>query len=262
MTHIIYFNIRLIIAGVLLALGGTLLCGIIPPKLRGSIFDSSRKCIGMAIMTMPVSTILIYFASLRFQGCNLHVVSYLTACYIISILVTIGFIPLLGGKFNFRQWRFIRGLISIPFFAMPIILTNIFGDEHSVEIAKVATTILLIMAILYQSYIFIKLYREAIQRGNNYYSDDVEVDINWIITSVFAFFSLEMICAISTFFTNMGFTAELLLTIYRAATIIYVFSQFIKFMSNFEKMISISDDAQIDDPKAEEEVKGYRLLTA
>ncbi|MFI3295531.1 MAG: AraC family transcriptional regulator [Rikenellaceae bacterium] len=261
MTHLIYFNIRLIIAGMLLTLGAYLFSGIIPSKLRGSIFDSSRKCIGLAVMVMPLSTILVYFASLRFQGFNLHVVSYLTACYTISILVTVGFVPLLGGKFNFRQWRFIRGLISIPFFAMPMILTNIYGDEQSVEIAKIATTVLLMVTISYQSYIFFKFYRVAIRRGDNYYSEDIKVDINWIVRSVLAFFSLEMICAISTFFSDMGFAAELLLTIYRVATIVYVFSQFMQFMKNFESKMGVCNELQLDEVKLHDPEAYYKSLS-
>ncbi len=255
MNQSIYFNFRLVVAGILLTLGACLLWGAIPPKLRGTIFDSSRKCIGAAMMVMPLSTFLVYFLSLRSLMYNLHVASYLTACYLISILVTVGLVPLLAGRLNFKhphfRMRFIRGLIGVPIFALPMILANIFGDAHLAYISKIFTSILLLTAMTYQIYTFCVLYREAIRRGDNYYSDDVEVDINWIIKSAICFFALEVICVVSIFFPSMGYAAEMLLTLYRAATIAYVFGQFIRFMKNFEVMMSVSEESQIPEVEPE-----------
>ncbi len=246
----------------LTVIGGCLFWGVIPPKLRGGIFDGSRKCIGAAIMVMPLSTLVVYFLSLRTLMYNLHVASYLTACYLISILVTVGLVPLLGDKFNFRhphfRRRFIRGLLGVPIFALPMVLANIYGNEQSAEVAKLFTALLLFTAMTYQSVTFSRLYREAIRRGNNYYSEDIEVDIKWIIKSVVALFTLEIICASSIFFPSMGYEAEMALTIYRAVTIAYVFAQFVKFMKNFEDMMSA---CEIDD-EAEEQPNCYKALSA
>ncbi len=265
MTHLIYFNIRLIVAGVLLALGGTLLWGIIPSKLRNTIFDNSRKCVGVAMMVMPLSTFLVYFLSLRSLMYNLHITSYLTACYTISILVTVGFVPLLGGKLNFNnplfKKRFIRGLLGVPIFALPMILANIYGSEHSAEVTKHITFAMLATAMSYQSFTFYKHYREAIRRGNNYYSDDVEVDINWIIRSVIAIFSLEIVCALSIFLPGMDYYVEMGLTIYRVLTITYVFSQFVKFMKNYESMMSVCGNPLIDEVNVESDSAYSRSLS-
>ncbi len=265
MNHLLYFNIRLIIAGMLLIVGACLTWGVIPPKLRGTTFDSSRKCIGIAIMIMPFSTFVVYFLSLRTLMFNLHIASYLTACYSISILVTVGFVPLLGGTLNFKNLhfkkRFIRGLVGIPIFTLPMLLANIYGDEHMAQIMKFTTVAMLLLAFSYQSLTLGRLYRQAIRRGDNYYSDDVEVDISWIIKSVIAIYSLEIICIMSIFYPAMGYSVEMLLTIYRAVTIIYVFSQFIKFMMNFETMMSVCENPQIEDVNPNIDESYYQTLS-
>lgn len=265
MNHLLYFNIRLIIASMLLIVGACLAWGILPYKLRGTTFDSSRKCIGIAIMVMPFSTFVVYFLSLRTLMFNLHIASYLTACYAISILVTVGFVPLLGGTLNLRnphfRKRFIRGLVGIPFFALPMLLANIYGDEQLAQTMKFVTVAMLLMAFSYQSITLGKLYREAIKRGENYYSDDIEVDINWIIKSVIAIYSLEVICIMSIFYPAMGYAVEMHLTIYRAVTIIYVFSQFIRFMENFETMMSVCENPQIEEVNPNKDESYYHTLS-
>lgn len=43
MSDLVYFNIRLIIAGMLLVVGAFLFWGILPTKLRSCLFDSFFK---------------------------------------------------------------------------------------------------------------------------------------------------------------------------------------------------------------------------
>ncbi len=65
----------------------------------------------------------------------------------------------------------------------------------------------------------------------------------------------------SIFFTHMGYTAEMILTIYRVATITYVFRQFIKFMENFETRMSVSESPEIDEVDISNEETYYKTLT-
>lgn len=244
MSLALYLNIRLITASIILTLAVGLFLGIIPQKLRGTIYDSSRRVMAVALAIIPISTMLVYFLGLRLNNEIYHLILFFSSCYITSLLVTVSLISLLGNKLNFKDYRLIICIIFGVLMPIPLILARTYNSSTILDLATKITAVFLFSVVLFQCIIFRKYYKRAIQRVNNYYTDDIEVKIEWIIKSAYLLFSAQIVCSLSAFYLTMNLWIETVITLFRLFVSIYVFKSFIKFILDFtstKNMIEVSN---------------------
>ncbi len=255
----LYLNIRLIIASIMLTLAAGLFFGMIPQKLRGTIYDSSRKIMAVALSVLPIATMLVYFLGLRYDNMIDHLILFFISCYVTALLVTISLISLLGNKLNYRDYRFIISVAVGVLMPAPLIAAYFHNDPFVLELAIQATAVFLFAAILLQCTIFHKAYITAIRRVNNYYSDDVEVKIEWINKSAYLLFSAQIICSLSAFYLTMHLWLEVIITFFRLFVTFYVFKSFIKFILDYVYTSKIIETT-IREPEIDVDSNAYRSL--
>lgn len=248
MTVEFYLLFRLVMASLLLVVGLGLTFGLIPRKLRSTIFDTSRKVMGIAIITLPIVTIFSYALEIQRLHPHLSAVIYLTAFYIITILTSVSFVSLLGDHIKFQSMRFMRAMVGCLLFPVPLIVTIIFGDAKLIRVMTFVTTALLSGTIIHECVIFYMLYHKGIKRVNNYYSDDLAVNIKWMHNSALAMLSLGVVCSISVFRGESSLWLGVLITIHRVVVYCYVFYTFIKFIITFVEM----DKGNVEENSMEE----------
>lgn len=240
MTIDLYLSFRIIAATIIATLGVCLYFAYTPLKLRGSIFESSRKMMGLVFLAIPTATYIIYFSKLRYDLDNQYfVIVYLTACFVKSLLITASVIPLLGNRMEFSGSRVARKAAISLLFPMPMVAAHLFGNKELVNITMIISSLILLTTIIYQCNKFRRRYNIAIKLTRNYYADDIEVEIDWILKSVYLLFSTQFIYAASIYFPTMGLWLELAITLSRVVVIAYVMKSFTDFTARYDSTTKI-----------------------
>lgn len=109
-----------------------------------------------------------------------------------------------------------------------------YGEADLINYVLIFTNIAFVFALLHQGYIFYKLYKEAIGRANNYYSENIEVAIGWMSNAAKLVMSLGVIGCFAAFAVPNSLAMGFFFMMYCFAIYIYVFKRFHHFMFTFD----------------------------
>ncbi len=243
MIETIYYLFRFGIASIIMFLGVSLFFSDIPTKLRGTIYDRARKCMGASISMVPLAVMVSYGVNLKMTGEGYNDLIFLSAYYVMSMLAVFSFIPLLGRELNIRSPKFIIAVTSCPIFPLPMLGACLYGDIATIRTTTFFSIVFLLTVVCYQIYTFLKYYKDAITRANHYYAEDLSVQIHWMVNSAYLIFGLEIICSVRFFFVDTPIWVDFLVTAYRFYTCLYLFRSFYKFMLGFLTEINESEES-------------------
>lgn len=212
--------------------------GIIPKKLRSTIFDSSRRIMGFSIMVLPIATITSFSPRFLNFSRDWGTLIHLTSVYIIAVFVAISFLSLLGDKRLLGSAKFIRTILGCFLFPIPLTSAIIYGDHAIINIATTITSVILLTTIVYESVTFYILYQNGVKRVNNYYSDDIAVNIKWLHNSALFMLSIGLISGIHALVPNTPIWCNFIITLYRGFVFLFVFFSFMRFIKSFANMES------------------------
>lgn len=252
MTLDLYIDLRLIAATVIMTLGLSLIFSQIPNQLKGTIYETSRKVMGMATLILPTTTFIMVFTQVRYVNYNLYVLLLLTACYIFAMMVSLIFIPLLGNRLNPKSLKFRSVITSCFIFPIPLILANLYGSQQVIKTTANVTALTLMVVIIASTVGFFKQHSIAVKRVNNFYAENFEVEIHWMLHSYYLILAMQLLTCSSTFFYNIPIWIDLVLTTFRVAVFIYILVSFNKFVLTVYSLAgdrdnSIANNSEIED---------------
>lgn len=238
-----YSNIQFAVCVLLLATGSHLLIGKVPEK---SIFDTyrkSRKIMGGGFLVFCMQ----FFIQWKFNARDAFpiVASALniTFFYLSTIMVGFSFISLLNEKYMNRK----RTVTHLSFWAVisTIVWLSVAFLPRSVSIwVLIFAAGWLFVYVGRLSWVFFKTYRNAVQKIQNYHSDDVDGFIRWVSKSVFFTIVMGLLCSV------MAFAPKWMITIYLTVSIpffYYIFVCFLDYLIYYEMVDdAIEEESEIE----------------
>lgn len=147
MTLDLYLDIRIIVAASVATMGLCLLFGSLPNRLKGTIYDSSRKAMGVATTILPLATFIMFFSQVRYTNYNLYILLLLTAYHMFAVMISITYVPLLGNKIKYKSRKIVSLVISCFVFPIPLLLANIYGSQQTIKTTAIVTALALMVII-------------------------------------------------------------------------------------------------------------------
>lgn len=249
-----YSNIQFAVCVLLLATGSHLLIGKVPGN---SIFDTyrkSRKIMGLAFLVYCMQFFIQWKFNVRDAFPLTASALNITFFYLSTIMVGFSFISLLNEKYISRK----RTVTQLSLWAVTstAVWFSVAFLPRSVSIwVLILAAGWLFVYVGHLSWIFFKTYRSAVQKIQNYHSDDVDGFIRWISKSVFFAIAMGLLCSV------MAFAPKWMITIYLAVSIpffYYIFVCFLDYLIHYEMV----DDAIDEDSETEtSNVQADKTLT-
>lgn len=211
-------------------MGTSLILDKIPHKVKGSIFDRSRYFLGAAFMVMGATTFIYCFTDIKYMPVYYGTALNLTAYYIIMIMYKHAFLTLLNGNKEYNDSLIVSSLASCFVFPLPMWCAVLYGNEVAIEAILIISDIVFFIMILIIIFGLFKTYKHIIFQTENYYSEDIEVKIGWIKTSIYLIICMGFIGVFAAFvypkYTIIGYV----FMVYSLGVYTYVYKKFFKFI--------------------------------
>ncbi len=208
---------------------------------------------GAGMLMYPLKCIITYSACVWFFGemCPIGDVlltaANLTAFYFMLIHITYAFFILLGDKIDTKSWYFKLSticmvLFPIPtwyaaLFAAPDTCTTIFSTMNVIMSAQVMATVIFIQ----------RYYKHAKEIIDDYYSEDMKIQIDWVSDCVwiigFAFLAGAIILVPATYTMSMG----LFVAVGFLITATYIFHGYYTMMLSIIEVKTIKNSAPFEE---------------
>ncbi len=205
MTLSRYLTVQQIVMGGIMALGGHLLFGHIPDKLRGSRIHISGQVMGVTAMVLPVASFIYYFSDMQSGSEEYATAINLTAYCLMSTLIALAYYILLDRP---NDKRFLRVHLAVGLlYPLPLWGGLCCGSEFIAKHTIVACyTLFCVLAIVHISsclYLYRQKRLHFIEDEDATYLQEVELkllgrtlyaSLGLIIVSILApsFFSYPM----------------------------------------------------------------------
>lgn len=247
MVNCIVSNIELCVITLFSFLGFSMTSCHIPDKLKGSPFAYSRKIIGVIFFIVAAYVAIFRFTNIQSIDKYYIDVLNITVINILSILFSFAFIPLLGQKINTKA-----ALVKAPIIILSSLILLLWGgvilkeSDFIFTLTIIAITMTVISCVCLIVY-FYKSYYKAIEGGNNYYCDGIEVKVGWILNSVHYVISVWVITSIISILGDIPAWWLIIYLIYVSFVGIYIYESFSKFMLTYDIIANTPEE-----PKPEE----------
>lgn len=191
-SEILYHDV--LIAGwvTLLVLGISLLCSKVPKLAVYDSYIRSRRILGIAYIIFGICIAQFSIFNLRQTAPRVAVAWPLTYFYLCGILFAMSFISLLDKKY--LSSRHVK--MDLAGFAVFLIIawTGALLGNHAVGMGLLITaSIWFFVGVSIMSVRFVRIYRNAVAKINDYYSENVEAFVKWLHKSTYGiiFFGLS-----------------------------------------------------------------------
>lgn len=232
--------------GLLFFFGAYLILGKLPNKLKGSTYAMSRVTMGIANLVLAIVIAIFYFFDIRSFGQFFSPLINLTSYFLISILLALSFIPLLGGRNHYTPKRIYKSFILWIIYTILLWCVVLFCDEKIINISLIIAAILFLINTIGLINLFALSYRDAIKSVENYYSDNIEVNISWMIRTIYFVVGLGLTGGIAAF---GSFAPKWIATVYMGYTIfvfIYIFVCFVNFTVYYSDIIGAQKESEVE----------------
>lgn len=232
--------------GLLFFFGGYLIFGKIPNKLKKSTYAISRVVMGVANLVLAIIITVFYFFDIKSLGPFFSPVINLTSYFLISILIALSFIPLLGGTHHYTP-----NLIKISFiiwitYSITLWCFIFFCDENVINIALIVAALFFLLHTVGLITLFSYSYRDAVKSAENYYSDNIEVNISWMMRTIYFVVGLGLTGGLAAF---GSFAPKWISTAYMGYTVfvfLYIFVCFVNFTVRYSDIISSQKSREVE----------------
>lgn len=248
-THL-YSIYLLITAGILLFFGLHLLLGNVLESLKKSSYSYSRKLMGTSFMLLALSIILFYTCQVNKLEKS-YIIAYNLVCYLgVSNLVTGAFISLIGCKLDKSSQRMKKNGVLWLLYTVVVWGSVLYGNKLTVKIVLIAAAIVFLANILLNVSRFFNKYYRAIEQGEYYYAEGIEIHISWMLKSAYSMISIGVLSSFFAFSTLLPQWCRYIFLTAFLGVCVYIFYSFCHFMVVFGKLIDSNNSEEIA-PKIE-----------
>ncbi len=204
--------------------------GTITEALKGGRYHTARRCTGAAFMTTPIAGFIFYFFNFAYSDkMYLATAVNLSAYYATAILLAIAFLSIIGHKSDRLNWRYTLLASSYFLYLIPVWWPIISKQEDHIYQGHIVANALLISSIASMLIYGRIVYKRALKRIDNYYSENIKSNINWIARSIYLFIGLGVIAVISPFANHYSIWLCLIYLLYQFGVYIYVYGSMKRF---------------------------------
>ncbi|MFI3285521.1 MAG: helix-turn-helix domain-containing protein [Rikenellaceae bacterium] len=225
MDNIIYSNVLASSISVLLLMGGFLILGRVPHSQRGTNYYKSRIVLGVTYVILALQIAAFLILNLRLRDSAYATALSLTTYLLLSALFSYSFITLLGHSGD----RLTKHLLTIHGFSL-LLFTILIFSSISIFTGVIEKIVLFISSLIYlcavilQTWFFIRCYKEALHRAENYYSESINNLIKWMPKSTYHIVTLGFLGVLLTLSPPY---VIVIYTIYGIGVLIYTFTNMI-----------------------------------
>lgn len=192
MSEVIYHDT--IIAGwvTLLVLGISLLCSKVPNLPVYDSYIRSRRILGVAYIVFGICIAQFSIFNLRATAPSVAIALPLSYFYIEGILFAMSFISMLDREY--LSSRYVRTDMAGYALFLIIVWTGAFLSNRTAGmILLITASVWFFGAVSIMSVRFVRIYRMAVNKINDYYSENVEAFVKWLHKSTYGiiFFGLS-----------------------------------------------------------------------
>ncbi len=243
-THL-YSIYLLITAGALLFFGLHLLLGNVLESLKKSSYSYSRKLMGASFILLALSIILFY----TFQVNKLektYIIAYNLICYLgVSNLITASFISVIGCKLEKSSQRIKKNGVLWLLYTVVVWGSVLYGNNLTVKTVLITAAILFLINILLNVSRFFKKYYRAIEQGEYYYAEGIEIHISWMLKSLYSMAGIGVLSSIFAFSSLLPQWSRYIFLTAFLGVCTYIFFSFRHFMVVFGKLIDSNNSEEI-----------------
>lgn len=229
----LFMNILIGSAVLLLYMGFGLIFDPIPVRLKGSIFDISRRYLGVAFLVLPTITFVYYFGGYINMPPYLGEAMNLTGYFIISELVAIAFMPLVIGGYKFNRADIIKRLFTSLLYSSPMWIAIWAANTAIIEYVLYIVSAVLLCTILYKTIEFLKLYNIAVKRASNFYDNDIGYNIQWLRNSIYLIILLGVVSCFAAFLVPESITLAPVVMLFTLSIFIYIYKSAYRFIVTY-----------------------------
>ncbi len=227
-----YFDTLLLAWAFTLYFGIYFIFGKVPKKEIFSLYERSRKVLGIGLIIYGVHMFLQWKLNFRTNAPHLATALNLSCLYIEAIIFGMSLISLLDGKYiNGRQIR--RDFIAWGIWEV-IVWSTVFSLDGTLRsIILIIAAIWFFLEALRISILFFKTYNRAIKKMQEYYSEEIEIFIKWMLKSVYGVVFYGLFGAVQAFGSKGVIGVYTFVGIFLLG---YIFSCFINYLVNYEEV--------------------------
>lgn len=241
----IYIALIIVKTTLLLYFGLHLLIKSVPERLKNSVFDTVRKLISAAFLIVAINTIGFPLMDFGHIAPKYNITFNLSCYYIVSWIFALSFTYLISKKSNYRHPKLKWIVLSWFIYPIPMLATINFNIEPEViNIIQIISATLLFATVIGQTLYVFTRYKNAVRQGENYYSEDINININWIVKSMYLIVSIGILSCLIAFAI---YTSKLIITIYFilvTGVFVYIFESLVTFMITFYKIVLDNKEEQ------------------
>ncbi len=230
------YDTSLIVLGCMLCyLGAYLILGGIPQRLKNSSYERSRRFMGAAYLVIALS-IAVFFTMNMHDLESRYRIALNVSCYFIAAkLFFASFATLIKRKIVLSRANLIY-TYSFPSLAWLIVTIE---NPTTLIVVQVLSVIALLTGIIIDIQHFRKIYNEALDDGELYYAEGINVYINWMNKSVMLMIIAGVFSSLFAVFSSL-INQWILLAylIYFIGGCMYIFSKFMHFMNIYNDVSS------------------------
>ncbi len=247
-------------AALLLHFGLTLLFAKLPSKLIRSAYGHSRRLMGGVFLLLSAGIFGFYLSRFSELGSYFRVAYNLSLYYTVAAIMSLSFATLIGRKPDYRSGRVLYLILSVLAF-VSLAFGVCFVDDYSITRAvHISLAAFLFASIaVFVVYFFVR-YREAIARGEAYYSEDIEIHIGWMKRSIYSIIGVGALSSIFAFSMVMSPWMRALFLFYFIAACGYIYSSFLNFVKVFVSLSNVECTIDDDDEECEQATEEPEIL--
>ena len=235
-----YYSDTLLISWVLMLIfGGYMLFGKNPSRPIFKPYIQSRRILGIGYMLFSIMYFLQWKYDFRDYIPSIATGLNLSSYYLIALCFGISFISLLDNSFMNKK-RIIKGIIKWLLFTLIIVIDLFLINGKFQSYILICSSIFFIGDVTRIIILFFRTYHQALNKMENYYSDNIDGFVRWLIKSVHAIIIIGLSGGIITFLPKKAVTIYAILGI---IVLSYVFFSLINYLVDYEQIeIAIEDN--------------------
>ena len=232
MEQIIYENVLFASFVVMYIFGIFPFLTLIPNKEEYRSYNIARKVFGVSMIIWASYIAFQWYYNFRSYDVLLASTINLSSYYLNGMLLELTFSSLLNG-YNPVRKRVKNIIIETIIFNAAIFSNYFFVPSSWQSVIVIVIAVAFVIRMTFLTIHFIKTYRTALKKGDNYYSDNVEVFVKWMPKSAFLVILLGFCGSVLSF---ASITAIAIYMFLGLVLFIYIFISFHNYMINIVRM--------------------------
>ena len=214
---------------------------LIPNKEEYRSYNIARKVFGISMIIWASYIAFQWYFNFRSYDVLLASTMNLSSYYLNGMLLELAFSSLLNG-YNPVSKRVKNIIIETIIFNAAIFTNYFFVPSSSQSVIVIVIAVAFVIRMTFLAIHFVKTYRTALKKGDNYYSDNVEVFVKWMPNSAFLVILLGFSGSVLSF---ASITAIAIYMFLGLVLFIYIFISFHNYMINIVRMKEVMQIDQL-----------------